>query len=75
MLSNTMPSIPGGCVASEAVHPDLQAEYALLRKELERRLNEPVKDYPRIDALVDQLERVQLAFKELHGIKGNNPNE
>ena len=38
-------------------------------------MTEPIKDFPRIDQLVDQLELIQLAIKEQHGIKGNNPNE
>ena len=74
MLSNPPPG-PGGSVTSAAVPKDLQTEYAHLREELERLLTDPVKDFQRIDALVDLLELVQLAFKEQHGIKGNNPNE
>ena len=54
---------------------DFQAEYARMREELERLLSAPVKDFERIDTLVDELERVQLAFKGQHGVKGNNPNE
>ena len=38
-------------------------------------MSEPIKDFPRIDYLVDHLEMLQLAIKEKHGIKGNNPNE
>ena len=64
-----------GYVPGMAANTDLQAEYRHLRSELERLLAEPVKDYPTVDRLVDRLEKVQLAFKELHGIKGNNPNE
>ena len=64
-----------GHVPGMAASTDLQAEYRHLRSELERLLAEPVKDYPTVDRLVDRLEKVQLAFKELHGIKGNNPNE
>jgi len=75
MLSNITPSTDGGHPASETGHQDLQAEYAHLREELERLLTDPVKDFQRIDALVDRLELVQLACKEQHGIKGNNPNE
>ena len=55
--------------------PDLQAEYDHLREELERQMAEPVKNFPKIDNLVDQLELLQLAIKGKHGIKGNNPNE
>ena len=62
-------------VPGMAANSDLVAEYSHLRGELERLLTEPVKDFPKIDNLVDQLEKVQLAFKEQHGIKGNNPNE
>jgi len=46
-----------------------------MRQELQQLLSEPVKNYPRIDELVDELERLQLIFKQQHGIKGNNPNE
>jgi hypothetical protein len=54
---------------------DRTAEYDRLREELERLMAEPVKDFQRIDELVQRLERLQLAIKEQHGIKGNNPNE
>lgn len=54
---------------------DLEPEYARLRAQLESLQAEAVKDYPRIDQLIDALERLQLAIKERHGIKGNNPNE
>ena len=75
MHSNTSPTVHNGYVASDAGQPDMQAEYAGLREELERLLTDPVKDFEKIDALVDQLERVQLAFKAQHGVMGNNPNE
>ncbi|NDP61245.1 hypothetical protein [Polaromonas sp.] len=76
MPLNTTPSLRSGYLANvEAVNTDLPTEYAHLREELERLLTEPEKDFQRIDALVDELEMVQLAFKEQHGIKGNNPNE
>lgn len=75
MLSNTSPAVDNGHVGSDAGSQDMQAEYARLRKELERLLIIPVKDFQKIDALVDQLEQVQLAFKAQHGVKGNNPNE
>jgi len=55
--------------------PDLKADYTRLRAELEALMAQPVKDFPRIDQIVDQLEQVQLAIKEEHGVKGNNPNE
>lgn len=76
-----MPAHPASVVPSgylnpeDAMAPDLQTEYDHLREELERLLTEPVKDFPRIDTIVDRLELVQLAIKEKHGIKGNNPNE
>lgn len=55
--------------------PDLMADYARLRVELQALMMQPVKDFLRIDQIVDQLEQVQLALKEEHGVKGNNPNE
>ena len=36
---------------------------------------QPERDLPRIHHLVDELERVQLQFKQVLGIPGNNPNE
>ncbi len=55
--------------------PDLKADYIRLRTELESLMVQPVKDFARIDQIVHQLEQVQLAIKEEHGVKGNNPNE
>lgn len=52
-----------------------QAEYDQLRTELQRLMMAPVKDFLRIDHLVNQLELLQLSIKGEHGIKGNNPNE
>ncbi|WP_426145139.1 hypothetical protein [Polaromonas sp. DSR2-3-2] len=75
MPLNTTPSFRSGYLPDEPANTDFPTEYARLREELERLLTEPDKDFKRIDALVDQLELVQLAFKEQHGIKGNNPNE
>jgi hypothetical protein len=76
MPSHPAPAVPnGGYLNSDAVNPDLESEYDHLREELERLMTEPIKDFPRIDHLVDQLELLQLAIKERHGIKGNNPNE
>ncbi|CDS53858.1 hypothetical protein [Polaromonas sp. CG9_12] len=75
MSLNTTPSLRSGYLAKDVVNTDLRIEYAHLREELERLLTQPEKDFQRIDALVDQLELVQLAYKEQHGIKGNNPNE
>ena len=69
-------AVPGGPGPSGSLHkPSLQAQYDQLRAELERLMREPVKDYARLDHLVDQLELLQLAIKGEHGIKGNNPNE
>lgn len=75
MASDPTPSVPSGYINTDAVNIDLESEYDHLREELERLMTEPIKDFPRIDHLVDQLERLQLAIKEQHGIKGNNPNE
>lgn len=75
MPSNPMPAVAQSYVPDLAAHTDLQSEYGRLRAELERLLTEPEKDLSRVDMLVDQLEKVQLAFKGQHGIKGNNPNE
>ncbi len=69
------PAVHSGYLSPDDMNPDLEAEYAHLREELERLMTEPIKDFPRIDHLVDQLELLQLAIKEKHGIKGNNPNE
>ena len=55
--------------------PDLQVEYVRLRTQLEALQEAPVKDFPRIDQLIDALEKIQLAIKATHGLKGNNPNE
>lgn len=57
------------------MNSDIQQDYGRLRAELEGLLAAPVKDYLRIDQLVEQLEHLQLAFKAEQGIKGNNPNE
>ena len=75
MQSNSMPAVAPAFVPDLNANTDFQAEYSRLRSELERLLTEPVKDFPKIDSLVDHLEKVQLAFKGQHGIKGNNPNE
>lgn len=55
--------------------PDLQAEYVRLRAQLKALQEAPVKDFPRIDQLINELEKIQLAIKAGHGLKGNNPNE
>ena len=75
-----MPSNPtftetSGYLDSALTNPHMEREYNNMREELERLMSEPIKDFPRIDYLVDQLELLQLAIKEKHGIKGNNPNE
>ncbi len=75
MPLNTTPSPRSGYLPDDVANADLPVEYAHMREELERLLTEPIKDFQRIDALVDELEMVQLALKEQHGIKGNNPNE
>ena len=54
---------------------DLEAEYARLHAQLQALLAAPVKDYPKIDEIVDALEKLQLAIKAEHGIRGNNPLE
>jgi hypothetical protein len=69
------PDARSGYLQADPVNPDLELVYGQMREELERLMTEPIKDIARIDHLVDQLERVQLAIKETHGIKGNNPNE
>jgi hypothetical protein len=53
----------------------LESDYAALRAQLEVLQAAPVKDYARIDQLIDELEKLQLAIKAEHGIKGNNPVE
>lgn len=75
MASDPTPSVPSSAINTDAVNTDLESEYDHLREDLERLMTEPIKDFPRIDHLVDQLELLQLAIKEQHGIKGNNPNE
>jgi hypothetical protein len=53
----------------------LESRYAELRAQLEALDAAPVKDFARIDQLIDELEKLQLAIKAEHGIKGNNPLE
>ena len=55
--------------------PDLESRYARLRTQLQALQKAPVKDFARIDQLIDELEQLQLAIKGAHGLKGNNPNE
>jgi hypothetical protein len=75
MPSDSKPAVHSGYISTDAIHTDLESEYDHLREEMERLMTEPIKDFPRIDYLVNQLELLQLAIKEQHGIKGNNPNE
>lgn len=75
MPSDPAPLVRSGYIQPDAMKPNLESDYDHLREELERLMTEPIKDFPRIDQLVDQLERLQLAIKGEHGIKGNNPNE
>ncbi|MEC5214044.1 succinate dehydrogenase/fumarate reductase flavoprotein subunit [Polaromonas sp. CG_9.5] len=70
-----MPAESSTYVDPVLMNSDMEKEYDQMREEMERLMTESVKDFPRIDHLVDQLEMLQLAIKEKHGIKGNNPNE
>jgi hypothetical protein len=54
---------------------DLEADYARLRAQLQALQAAPVKDFAKIDQLIDELEKLQLAIKAEHGIRGNNPLE
>jgi hypothetical protein len=75
MPSDSAPTARSGYLSPDELTQDLPAQHERLREELERLMAEPVKDFVAIDQLVDRLERLQLAIKEQHGIKGNNPNE
>ena len=75
MPSNPVPATSRGYIKPVPRHSSLELKYEHLREDLERSMAEPVKDFFRIDQLIDQLEMVQLAIKEEHGIKGNNPHE
>jgi hypothetical protein len=76
MPSKPTPAVRSGYLdSSEAMNSELESEYDRLREEMERLMSDPVRDFPKIDALVDRLELLQLAIKGQHGIKGNNPNE
>jgi hypothetical protein len=55
--------------------PDLESDYARLRAQLQALQAAPDKDFGRIDRLIDELEKLQLAIKAEHGLQGNNPNE
>jgi len=54
---------------------ELAAEYDRLREELKRVLGAPVKDMAAASRLMDELDAVHMAYKEAHGLHGNNPNE
>ncbi|MFS2032452.1 hypothetical protein ACEN8I_00350 [Polaromonas sp. CT11-55] len=54
---------------------DLEADYARLRAQLQALQAAPVKDFAKIDQLIDELEKLQLAIKAEHGLQGNNPIE
>ena len=75
MPSDFAPSLPNSYALQGALTGDLNADYERMREELVALMTEPVKDFASIDQLVDRLERVQLAIKGEHGVKGNNPNE
>ena len=75
MPSDSAPAARSGYLSPDDLKQDLPAQYERLREEMKRLMAEPVKDFAAIDQLVDRLERLQLAIKEQHGIKGNNPNE
>jgi cellobiose-specific phosphotransferase system component IIA len=55
--------------------PGLESGYARLRAQLQALQAAPDKDFEKIDQLIDELEKIQLAIKAEHGLKGNNPNE
>lgn len=75
MPLSPLPIRPELYVELSGLNIDLEKEYEKSREEMERLMAEPIKDFPRIDYLIDQLEMLQLAIKGQHGIKGNNPNE
>lgn len=75
MPSDNAPAFPNSYARQGGMTGDLNSDYERLREELEALMSEPVKDFVRIDQLVDRLELIQLAIKGEHGIKGNNPNE
>ena len=75
MASSPAPGVRRDHAVADSKAPNLQAEYAHLRENLQQLMASPVKDLPAIDELVDRLEMLQLAIKGEHGIKGNNPNE
>lgn len=54
---------------------DLEADYARLRAQLQALQSAPDKDFAKIDEIMEELEKLQLAIKAEHGIRGNNPLE
>lgn len=69
------PDFPNSYARQGGMTGDLNADYERMRDELELLMAEPVKDFVRIDELIDRLELIQLAIKGEYGVKGNNPNE
>jgi hypothetical protein len=54
---------------------ELAAEYDRLREALRQVLAAPVKDLAAASRLMDRLDAVHMAYKEAHGLHGNNPND
>ena len=52
----------------------LAAVYDALHDELKRLLAAPRKDMAAVAAVMERLDAAYLAFKEAHGLHGNNPN-
>lgn len=57
------------------MNTDLEFEYLRLRAQLQALQAQAIKDFPKIDHLIDELERLQFAIKASHDLQGNNPNE
>jgi len=73
---NLPPALPAsGQKETFTMKSDLESDYGHLREEMERLMAEPVQDLPRIDWIIEALERLQLKLKAEQGIQGNNPNE
>lgn len=75
MTSDHVPDFANSYARQAGLGGDLNVDYERLREELEQKMSESVKDFVRIDELIDQLELIQLAIKGEQGVKGNNPNE
>lgn len=75
MLEQTKVVFANSYAQEAGMSGDLRGDYQRLRGELEALMMMPVKDFSRIDLLIDRLELIQLAIKGELGIKGNNPNE